>query len=119
VGSAFDITWSTAVPMVRLHVNDYGVGVAEAPVASDTELTTYPNPMDHSGRIVFNSTTGGPAYIHVYNAMGSAVRSIPLGNVPSGITSLDLETSGLSSGAYVLHLVLPTGTQARRIVIAH
>lgn len=118
-GTTFDITWSTATPMVRLHLSDYGVGLAEIPSDTEVGLSVQPNPMDGSGRIVLRAATVGSTALHVFDAMGREVRSMRLGNIPKGTTCFDLDTSDLPSGTYTLQVVLPTGSQARRIVVAH
>lgn len=118
-GTTFDITWSTATPMVRLHLSDYGVGLAEAPRDTEVGLSVQPNPIDRSGRIVLRTPIGGPTALHLFDAMGREVLSKPLGAIPSGVSTFDLDTSDLPPGTYTLQLVLPTGSQARRVVVAH
>ncbi len=118
VGTTFDIQWLNATPMVRLHLGDYGVGLAELPV-EEGALDIRPNPVHDNARVVVRTPYGGAAQLGLWDMTGRFVRSQPLGHLTAGTSTFELEAGDLPSGPYVLRVQFPTGTIVGRMVVAH
>ncbi len=61
---------------------------------------------------------GVPMTIELYNALGELVRSYSnSAPMPAGVQNLDLDVSGVPSGAYSLRVISPDHSAARTIVV--
>jgi hypothetical protein len=97
-GLAFDLTYLTTAPFVRLHLADVGVGLAERNIP-EVELSMHPSPAD--ARIVLNVRVpeNGMVRMEVCSVDG---RVMLLESVPgaSGGRTVHLDTSNWPSGPY-------------------
>lgn len=116
-GLTFDINWMIAIPMVRLHLNDYGVGLVD-PVAAQPGTRIHPMPVSGSGQIVhmFNGT--GMATLIVRDASGRQTIQKVLGRMPNGEQSFAFDASELSNGAYILQILEGSESTSVRFVVA-
>lgn len=116
-GLTFDIVWMTAMPMVRLHLNDYGVGVGEQ-VVPQAGTRIHPMPMSDFGQIVhaFNGT--GMATLIVRDAAGRQTIQKVLGRMPKGEQSFAFDASLLGNGAYILQILEGPESTSLRFVMA-
>jgi len=116
-GLTFDIDWMTAMPMVRLHLNDYGVGVGEQVVAQ-AGTRIHPMPLSDFGQIVhaFNGT--GMATLIVRDAAGRQTIQKVLGRILKGEQSFAFDASELGNGAYILQILEGPESTSLRFVVA-
>ncbi|MBK8227583.1 MAG: T9SS type A sorting domain-containing protein [Flavobacteriales bacterium] len=102
-GLTFDIDWLTAMPMVRLHLSDYGVGVAYRPSTAPGSRI-YPMPV-HDRAVVEHAFSGsGQARVVVRDAAGRELLREELGAIQKGAQSIGLDLSPLANGAYMLQI---------------
>ncbi|HRD52065.1 MAG TPA: hypothetical protein PKY96_05395 [Flavobacteriales bacterium] len=116
-GLTFDINWMTAMPMVRLHLNDYGVGLVD-PMAAQTGTRILPMPVSASGQIVHTFSGTDLATLIVRDASGRQTIQKVLGRLPKGEQSLIFDASELSNGAYILQILEGTEGTSLRFVVA-
>lgn len=100
-GPTFDITWLTAMPMVRLHLNDYGVGIA-AQQRLGADLRIWPNPASDAAWLE-HRFLGGAATLVITSTSGAEMIRRTLG-AAHGQTLVPLDTSHLPAGAYIVRL---------------
>jgi hypothetical protein len=79
----------------------------ETPQSNNT-INVYPNPVANNATINYNSTDKNEVAIDIIDASGKTVKSFVLSNIQDGENNFTLNTSGLSSGIYLLRA---TGTQ--------
>lgn len=117
-GTSFDINWTTSLPMVRLHLNDYGVGLAEHASDHLGNLTVFPQPLATAGTLLLQTAQDDRFILLVRDAAGRVVRETPLGHLASGAHRIDFDAGLLPPGAYLLDA---QGTKSRyrgRVIIA-
>ncbi|MBK7944109.1 MAG: hypothetical protein IPJ85_01825 [Flavobacteriales bacterium] len=118
-GSSFDITWSEAIPMVRLHLNDYGVAVPEARPLEFGGLQVFPQPMQDAGQIRFESLGDtGPLVLRIHDSAGRLVDAKQLVPYPSGTHLIAFETGHLAPGAYKIELAGSAERWSTRLIVA-
>ncbi|MBK7383233.1 MAG: hypothetical protein IPI81_07835 [Flavobacteriales bacterium] len=112
-GTTFDITWTTATPMVRLHLSELGVGVPESSTRNGPIL--FPQPAND--RVHIRVPTDGPA-IHGIRIMDNAGKV--LFNA-SGINAYAyvLETGSFANGPYILEVLQGVAAARERLLIIH
>lgn len=118
-GTLFDITWTTPIPMVRLHLEDYGVGIAETVVDMVSGMLAYPVPMDRTGTISFTMTAASPVELSVHDLTGRPCLKLGLGPLSVGTHKMDVDVSQVPTGAYVVQVRTTHGTVNGRIVVVH
>lgn len=100
-GPNFDIDWLTAVPMVRLHLSDYGVGVAERIGTPSSRI--YPMPVSGAAILEHDFRTGRQAELVLHDAAGRVIRRFGLGRL-QGHQAVAIDLSDVPSGAYLLRI---------------
>ncbi|MBK9177229.1 MAG: hypothetical protein IPM46_13030 [Flavobacteriales bacterium] len=112
-GNTFDITWTTAAPMVRLHLNEYLVGVSEVGLHPRMDLTIQPQPMSEGGTIGLFLRTNDRVSLRLLDALGRTVKQIGTLSLYAGAHALPLDVELLPAGTYFLEA---TGATAKGIV---
>ena len=102
-GTTFDISYLTATPMVRLHVDDYGVGIAEQ--QNTTAMRIYPVPVNDILTLEFDLATSSRGHIELVDLAGRSVLREDLGQLSAGTRTQRLNVNDLAVGTYVLRLV--------------
>ncbi|HET6400395.1 MAG TPA: choice-of-anchor D domain-containing protein [Candidatus Kapabacteria bacterium] len=79
----------------------------------------HPNPATNTVHVGLDIREDGvPMTIELYNALGQLVRSYGHGApMPAGLQGMDLDLSGVPSGAYSLRILTPDYTVARTLVV--
>lgn len=116
-GLTFDIRWVEAVPMVRLHLNDYAVGLVEEPWIQGDAPTIVPNPTEGMTTIGWKSHSGLSVRLSVIDATGRICVEQDLGASPLGVRRMELDTRALSPGAYQVILSSYDGSSAARLLV--
>jgi len=79
-------------------------------------LDVYPNPVSSYATIEFESNSNADASIFVYDISGRMLLS-RISNVNKGLNKLDLDLSGLNSGAHIIQVIIGSDTYSQKIII--
>lgn len=101
-GNSFDITWTTASPMVRLHLNQYLVTVPESEVSGRMSLSIHPQPMSGEGTIALFLRSTERMTLRLRDAMGRSVKELGAVTLNAGSHTLPINLDGLPNGTYLL-----------------
>lgn len=100
------------VPTVS--VDDFG----DINISKDFRLyQNYPNPFNPSTSIRFDIYKPGFYKLVIYDLLGREIKSLINDYLPSGIVSVDLDASELSSGTYIYRLIGQLSSQAQKMVL--
>lgn len=103
-GLTFDPSWPRAIPMVRLHFSDYGVGVEEG-AESTGVLRVHPNPASDFLTIDLGTPSVAISWAEVLDMEGRRVVTVRPTAQVAGTGSLRIEVGHLPSGPFVLRAV--------------
>lgn len=117
-GGSFVLSYLRSVPMVRLHVSDYGVGVAEQAAIEHEQLLIYPVPMSENGWLSFQLYEPTEVFYTMVDLQGRVQRTQGLGTLAAGSQQVAVDVTGLSAGSYVLSLHAGERLLTRRFVVA-
>ena len=115
-GASFDITWMEAMPMVRLHLSDYGVGVRE--LSGSPRPRVFPMPASEMAWLEYDWSASGPAILTISDPSGRVVARRALPASPPGERRILLDTTSLSSGAYLLRVEGAATAICAKLVVA-
>jgi hypothetical protein len=104
VGSSFDVTWTIAIPMVRLHMNDYGVGMMAQGAAATFTARIHPQPFLGTGFLEFDGQAAGQLQLRVFDGAGRTVLQRGVLSTGSGMQRHGFNAAELPSGAYWFEL---------------
>ncbi len=91
---------------------DAMVGIDQ--VKDDNALTLFPNPAKDELNLRFRQALSGPVSVRMLSLQGQRVRE---SRFPEGGTQLQLNTAGLPSGIYFVHVQTEAGTFTEKVVI--
>lgn len=115
-GASFDITWMEAMPMVRLHLNDFGVAVP-AP-EFDHHLQIHPMPASDVAWVGFESKGSSQVDLTILDGAGRVVmQRTMIGPVP-GSHRQPIDVASLRPGVYALRLMEGARIATGRLVVA-
>jgi Secretion system C-terminal sorting domain len=116
-GTGFDITFLTGTPMVRLHLQVDGVGIAEQDHAQRA-MQVYPVPASDMVSLSFELATATRLRIEVVDLMGRTVLRHESGLLAAGGQMQRLSVSGLAPGSYTVRAITEDGGFEQRLIIA-
>jgi Secretion system C-terminal sorting domain len=108
-GISFDLTWTTATPMVRLHLADFGVGMPTTGTTPTIRL--YPQPAGDHVTIEFGHDRG--ARLRILDTNGEVVLEL----APSTMGRWSFGTSHLACGIYLVQAISERSTVTQRLVV--
>lgn len=114
-GITFDITWSTASPMVRLHLDELGVGIPALTGGQPSTLSVFPQPLSTEGYWRLSEPVGGAVRLRLLELSGRLVRAWGAWVQP-GAQALSI--GSLPAGAYVLEAEWNGGAARTRVIVA-
>jgi hypothetical protein len=117
-GLTFDVSYVDATPMVRLHLSDYNVGIAEGPAPGRT-VGIHPVPMADNGWITFELTGTDRTHLRLLDAAGRTVHERDLGLLPAGPNRVPVDVAGLAEGVLLVELRSSHTVQYERFVVRH
>jgi hypothetical protein len=82
-------------------------------------LTLYPNPASSRATVLINLPEAGKVSITVHDANGAQVVPIINSNYKAGVQTINLNTSGLRNGTYIVRVVTSKGTNNIKLVVLH
>ncbi len=95
--------------------------VSNAPSASPQTVrlhTPYPNPVEHSASITFETTEAGSARVEVFDVLGRRVAVLADGPVAAGKHTVLWDAGSLPSGVYLVRLTAGDAVQTQRLTLA-
>lgn len=114
-GITFDITWSTAAPMVRLHLDDLGVGIPAIAARSPSTLSVFPQPLSAEGFWSLSGPVAGAVQLRLLDMSGRLVKAWSAWARPGAQA---LSVGALPDGAYVLEAEWNGGAARTRVIVA-
>lgn len=115
-GITFDITWTTAVPMVRLHLDALGVGLTHAPERLGTTVQVFPHPLSGEGYLLTGEDVAGPLRIRVFESTGRLVKETVA--LAFDARRIAMNVDDLPAGAYVLEAGFNGRRQSIPLIVA-
>jgi hypothetical protein len=83
-----------------------------------SEMSVYPNPFATDATLRFQLEKNGNVALTVVNMLGETVLDRQLGAMPAGVHNYNLSSNGLSSGIYLVSLLVDGQQQTSRISIS-
>jgi len=113
-GPSFGLWFSTgeAGPLQPLSVF---TGIEE--LESISAVGMYPNPTNDNTTLSFEVNEAGRVAVDVVDVLGSSVMRFDLGSVSSGVRTVQLPTSELSTGMYLVRLSAQSGQVSQRLQV--
>lgn len=96
----------------------FSLGVANKNAANGG-VSIYPNPANNNAKLSFNLQTKGEVKIEVVNMLGQVVATQTSGVLVPGEQTIDFNTAGLESGAYMINIVSNDFSTTKQIVVSH
>jgi len=90
--------------------------VEEAVAENARSLSAIPNPFSNFLSIRFDMPEQGPVKMDLYSMDGSLIKNIVDDNRPKGISGIEINTSSLANGIYLLRLETAGGVNMKKIV---
>ncbi len=118
-GSTFDLTWTDAVPMVRLHMGDYGVGVATIETIAAANLNVRPVPMSTTGQVTFELAQASRTQLRILDLLGREQFTEDLGVLAAGSHMHGIDPSFLRAGSYSVRVTTSEQALEARFVVVH
>jgi len=87
---------------------------AEFSAPSSVSISVSPNPVGQSTRVSISSPSIQKAEIHIYSLTGQLIHKEPI-QLESGLNFIELNTSSLESGTYILRAVMIESTESIRL----
>ena len=81
-----------------------GYSVPEMPVATETKVEMYPNPVRDQAVVSFDAENNANVSYQVFDMMGRMVMSQNMGRYAQGTHEVNVNMSDLSSGSYIMRL---------------
>jgi hypothetical protein len=99
--------------------HDWDPGVVENndDVVQDTRLTILPSVTSVDCRIVFNISSPGEVLCKVYDATGRLVNTAFNGYLDKGDHFINLSTSNLANGVYIVAVESPSGLDVGKVIV--
>ena len=117
VGSNFITRYLRSIPMVRMHLQDYGVGMHEHATV-EPGLWMYPVPVHEQATLRFQSRATGIVQWQVMDALGRTVTEGTFGAMEQGEHQRMLDLGALPAGSYLLRVASGQWGQVLRFVKA-
>jgi hypothetical protein len=84
-----------------------GVAGTENEIKYSATLENFPNPVTGKTTVIFSLPAQSYASVKIYDALGRIVRTLSEGITSEGKHSIDVLTSGLVAGSYMIELLAP------------
>lgn len=118
-GVNFDVDYLRSTPMVRMHLEDYAVGLAEVSPTARSMMRIHPVPMSERGSLLFTLDRPATAVLRIMDAQGRETTRKEFGSLGAGEHRYSIDAQALTSGVYIVELQYGTMRTMERIVVAH
>lgn len=103
-GVIYAATYGRGLFRCETYRQQSGSSVPEAPVAIESKVSMYPNPVRDNAKVCFELNANTTVNYQVYDMNGRMVKAETLGNFAEGKYEVNVNMSGLAKGAYLLRL---------------
>ncbi|MBL7950511.1 MAG: hypothetical protein JNM62_02220 [Flavobacteriales bacterium] len=117
-GTGFTLRYLRTAPMVRLHLAEVAVGLADGATVGGALLTVYPVPANDNAQVVIPTDARGTLRWSVLDAAGRTVLN-GTAAVAGATDRFGLSTAGLSNGTYTLLVLGDERRWQGRFAVAH
>lgn len=117
-GATFIVDYLRSTPMVRMHLQDYAVGINDQIAPATTSLQVYPVPMSAEGTLRFFLARAGHTTLRILDLQGRVEAEHHMGLLGSGEHVTTFNAGGLAQGVHVLELQHEVQRSVLRIVVA-
>ena len=94
-----------------------GEGVPDMPVAVETTVSMYPNPVQGQTTVSFNVNGNAVVSYQVFDLVGRMVKSQTLGNYTEGEHEANVDMSDLSAGSYIMRVSQGNSSSCVKFVV--
>ena len=116
-GIIYAATYGHGVFRCENYKQESGIGVPDMPVAVETTVSLYPNPVHSNATISFDVNGQANVSYQVYDLMGRLVMNQNLGRYNEGSYEVNVNMSDLSSGSYILRLNQGSNSSCTKFVV--
>jgi hypothetical protein len=92
-------------------------GINETPMASNVNVSIYPNPVSSQATISFELNEGSNVSYQVFDMTGRMVMNQNMGRLAEGEHTISINAENLSSGSYILRLSQGAKTNAVKFMV--
>jgi len=117
-GPTFVVDYLRTAPMVRLHLDGFGVGIDESGSTSNGSLQVFPVPLNGEGTVRFELNRSSSATLRVLDMSGRAVVFESLGHLPLGQQTIGLSCRAWGSGLYLVEIRTDNERFWTKVVVA-
>lgn len=117
-GENFTVEYLRSTPMVRMHLEDYALGISDQAVAEVLSMQVFPTPMSEGGTLRFILHHAGLTSLRVHDLQGRVELEQDLGMLGTGEHSISLNANGLAQGMHLLELQHAGMRYTARMVVA-
>jgi hypothetical protein len=117
-GPTFVVDYLRTAPMVRLHLDGFGVGIGESGSTSNGSLQVFPVPLTGEGTVLFELSRSSVATLRVLDMSGRVVLMEDLGHVPQGQQTIDLISRAWGNGLYMVEIRTASERFRTKVVVA-
>lgn len=118
-GFAFTLRYLRTTPMVRLHLEDFGVGIEDAPNQRSGTISVSPNPASSTVQLIIDKPVMEHTQARLFDASGRMVRSWSIKAVAQGTGAIRFSVEDLAAGSYMAVLSSATGRWHARVQVVH
>jgi hypothetical protein len=83
----------------------------------DNSVKVYPNPASNVAFISLGLTNPTDVTLTVMNASGQVIDYLPIGNIPSGEQTFQLDTKSYTNGVYFVTISTTEGVVTKKLII--
>ena len=94
-----------------------GEGVPDMPVANETTVSMFPNPVQGQATVKFNVNGNDLFSYQVYDLMGRMVKNVNLGSYSEGEHEVSVDMSDLSAGSYIMRVSQGSSNSCVKFVV--
>ena len=116
-GVIYAATYGRGLFRCETYRQQSGNSVPEAPVAAESKVSMYPNPVRDAAKVCFELNGNTAVSYQVYDMSGRMVKTESLGNFTEGKYEVDVNMNGLAKGAYVLRLNAGSRTSSVKFMV--
>ena len=116
-GVIYAATYGRGVFRCENFKQESGDGVPDEPVAVETTVSIFPNPVQGQATISFNVNGNAAVSYQVYDLMGRMVKSEALGSYTEGEHQVSVNMSDLSAGSYIMRVSQGNSSSCVKFVV--
>lgn len=118
-GLGFTVQYLRSTPMVRLHLEELGVGIADAPSRYSGSIRVSPNPASSTVQLTMDALLTEHTQAHLFDASGRMVRSWPITAVQRIAGAIHFSVEALAPGSYTAVISSTTGRWHAQVQVTH